>query len=147
MGRPRKNVSPLPPGFEEEQAFDYEQMGENVLGELSRRLRTPALAEGLPGTLLMKLAENYLKYLERKQLNDEGKPENHPVTALEIIDQPGLSVEKKFEIMNDYIGQLEDEWKQASERMVEIVGELQAKENGDSETLSEVPLLVPQESQ
>lgn len=131
MGRPRKHVDPVPPGFEDDFVYDFEEMGENVLKELSRRLRVPELARGLPGTQLLKLAENYMKYLERKHLQDTANPDTHPVSAIEIIDQQGISLEKKHEIMGEYLDQLEREWKEASQRMAELDIELKAKTNGD----------------
>lgn len=122
---------------------DFEKIGEDVLAELGRRLETKAGRETLPGTLLMKLAENYLKYLEKKQAQ-EGDRHEEVLTALEIIDQPGLSIDKKYEILEAYIDELQDELRTVSVRMEEIhnewvalYGERPPRED-DPETVSEL---------
>lgn len=101
---------------------EFEQIGQNVLRELSRRLSIPAAAESLPGTLLMKLAENYLRYLEKKTIEGGGEPLT--LAALEIIDTDGITLERKVEIMQQYLDDLEAEWRAASERMAELHEEL-----------------------
>jgi hypothetical protein len=102
---------------------DFEAIGQGVLEELNRRLGSPELAEQLPGTLLMKVAESYLKYLERKQQFEEAKANIEKIDPLEMIDQPGLTITMRTEILSEYIDDLEGYWRAASDRMAELMKE------------------------
>lgn len=103
---------------------DFDEIGQGVLEELNRRLGSPELAQDLPGSLLMKVAESYLKYLERKQTFEEAKAEQEKLDPLEIIDQPGLGVTKRVEILGQYLEEIEIEWQKASTRMEELLKEV-----------------------
>lgn len=112
-----------------ETPIDFEGIGQGVLEELNRRLGSPALAQDLPGTLLMKVAESYLKYLERKQAYEESKQEAEKLDPLDVIDQPGLGAERRVVILGQYLEELEDFWQRASKRMEELLKEV--VENGE----------------
>lgn len=113
----------------ESESIDFEGIGQGVLEELNRRLGSPALAQDLPGTLLMKVAESYLKYLERKQAYEESKQEAEKLDPLDVIDQPGLGAERRVVILGQYLEELEDFWQRASKRMEELLKEV--VENGE----------------
>lgn len=104
---------------------EFEKLGELVMDELERRLKDKNDAKGLPGTLLMRLAEQYIKYLEKKDAQEAAMQEllAITVTPLQMIDQEGLSVERKLEILYAYLKQIETEWVAASARLVELRGE------------------------
>lgn len=108
----------------ESESIDFEGIGQGVLEELNRRLGSPALAQDLPGTLLMKVAESYLKYLERKQAFEESKQEAEKLDPLDVIDQPGLGAERRVVILGQYLEELEDFWQRASKRMEELLKEV-----------------------
>lgn len=102
----------------------WNRIGASVLSELERRLGDDDSAADLPGTLLMRLAEQYLKYLDKKaQEQDE---ELHYMTAMEAIDQPGLPAESKVTILTDYITKLEADLVLAQDRLKEVTDDLQA---------------------
>lgn len=124
----------------ESESIDFEGIGQGVLEELSRRLGTPELAQDLPGTLLMKVAESYLKYLEKKQAFEESKQEAVKLDPLDVIDQPGLGVERRVVILGQYLEELEDTWTRASSRMEELLKEV--VENG-STVVQDVQEVVP----
>lgn len=104
---------------------DFDAIGQGVLEELNRRLGSPELAQDLPGTLLMKVAESYLKYLERKQAFEEAKANIEKLDPLEMIDQPGLSLDMRIEILSEWIEEVENYWQAASARMEQLVKEAQ----------------------
>lgn len=97
----------------------WEQIGGQVLGELDRRLRSGE-AKDLPGTLLMRLAEQYLKWLD-KQAEKAAQEESEYLTPLEAIDQEGLPVERKIEILQVYMDQLVADHKLAEEKLKELI--------------------------
>jgi hypothetical protein len=88
------------------------------MAELERRLESHEEAKDLPGTLLMRLVEQYLRYLDKKAKEEE--EELHYLTPLEAIDQPGLPVENKIEILTEYLKKLEEDKTQAQERLNEL---------------------------
>jgi hypothetical protein len=96
----------------------WEKIGKSVLAELERRLGDEADARDLPGTLLMRLAEAYLKYLDKQA--QEQEEELHYMTALEAIDQEGLPLESKVEILTDYLAKLDEDRRIAIERLEEL---------------------------
>lgn len=110
---------------------DFDAIGQGVLEELNRRLGNPELAQDLPGTLLMKVAESYLKYLERRQQFEEAKANIDKIDPLDMIDQEGLTVDMRIEILGEYIGDLEDYWGRASERMEQLMKEAEERANAD----------------
>lgn len=125
----------------ESDSIDFEGIGQGVLEELNRRLGTPELAQDLPGTLLMKVAESYLKYLERKQAFEESKQEAEDIDPLDVIDQPGLGPERKVVILGQYLEELEDYWQRASARMEELLKEVVER----GEVVQDVQDVVPGE--
>jgi uncharacterized protein (DUF2267 family) len=98
----------------------WEKIGGKVLRELDRRLDTDEAGE-LAGTLLMRLAEQYLKYLEKQAAQEE--EEQHFMTAMEAIDQEGIPIASKIEILTDYIDKLESDHKGATDRLAELLKE------------------------
>lgn len=99
----------------------WNDIGGKVLAELERRLGSEADARELPGTLLMRLAEKYLQYLDKLQREEED--EKQYMTALEAIDQEGLPLGNKIEILRDYIDKLEEDHTIALERLGELLKE------------------------
>lgn len=119
---------------------EFEQIGQGVLEELNNRLGNADRAGDLPGTLLMKIAESYLKYLERKQQIEEAKLNQEKLDPLEMIDLEGLDLDARIEILAEWIEECEKDWTNASARMAEL---LAMKEDDDeAEVLPEVPSLA-----
>lgn len=100
----------------------WNRIGGQVLAELERRLGHDADAADLPGTLLMRLAEQYLKYLDKRAQEEE--EEQHYMTAMEAIDQEGLPPDAKVQILTDYIAKLEEDLTVATNRLTELQGEV-----------------------
>lgn len=108
----------------------WNRIGGKVLGELERRLGHDADAADLPGTLLMRLAEQYLKYLDK--MAQEKDEEQHYMTAMEAIDQEGLPIESKVAILTDYLAKLDEDRETASKRLEELLLEqLEAIKEGN----------------
>lgn len=105
------------PIFDSADAY-WERVGHKVLGEVERRLDMGE-GDGLPGTLLMRLAEQYLKYLERKAKEAESEEAEY-LTPLEAIDQEGLPLETKIEILTTYMQQLQDDHEKATAKLAEL---------------------------
>jgi hypothetical protein len=103
---------------------DFDAIGQGVLEELNRRLGSPELAADLPGSLLMKVAESYLKYLEKKQAYLESQGETVKVNPMEMINQPGLTLARRVVILSEYLWELETIWREASTLMVALMKEV-----------------------
>lgn len=110
--------------------------------ELNRRLATPQLAEDLPGTLLMKVAMDYVRYLAERNAIEQAKLNQEKVDPLEMIDQPGLNLSMRVEILAEYLEEVEDYWTRASARMAELLEEVG---DGEGEVVQDVPDMVPGE--
>lgn len=101
----------------------YENMGEAVLDELDRRLSNPEEARDLPGTLLMNLAKDYLKYKQEKLALERAKLEEKKLDPLSMIDQPGLGKDRRIAILAEFLADVEDVWRRASTRMEELLSD------------------------
>lgn len=111
--------------------------------ELHRRLGNPQLAQDLPGTLLMKVASDYVKHLEKRNEIEQAKLEQEHEDPLVVVAQPGLPWEMRFEIINDYTDELETQWRAASVIMVELLAEydeIKKKEEGGGDD----PVVLPE---
>lgn len=119
-----------------QQEVDFDQIGERVMVELNRRLGSPELAQDLPGTLLMKVAMDYVKYLEQRNAIEQAKLDAEKVDPIEMVNQPGLPLEMRWEIIDAYLDEVEDYWRRASvireelekevrERYAEVLPEVQ----------------------
>lgn len=106
------------PEFTSADAY-WDQIGPKILGVVEDRIDNGE-TDKLPGTLLMRLAEQYLKYLEKKAAEAEGEEDEY-LTPLQAIDQEGLPHEAKLEILQGYITQLEADHTAATERMKELL--------------------------
>lgn len=126
------------------EAPDFDAIGQGVLEELNRRLGSPELAQDLPGTLLMKVAESYLKYLERKQQFEEAKANIEKLDPLEMIDQEGLTLDMRIQILGEWLEEVESYWQAASTRMAELVTLKEAEDGSDTDVLQGVPDVVPE---
>lgn len=126
------------------EAPDFDAIGQGVLEELNRRLGSPELAQDLPGTLLMKVAESYLKYLERKQQFEEAKANIEKLDPLEMIDQEGLTLDMRIQILGEWLEEVESYWQAASTRMAELVTLKEAEDGSDPDVLQGVPDVVPE---
>jgi hypothetical protein len=115
-GRPRNELT-------------LDDIGEKVIAELQRRLNSPRDAAEIPGTQLMQIAQRYLAYLESTLQADEDEREK--LTPLEAIDKPGLALEVRYQIMQDYLQELEAEWQTAFARFNEIKAELGLEDEDD----------------
>lgn len=110
--------------------------------ELNRRLATPSLAEDLPGTLLMKVAMDYVKHLEERNKIEEAKLNQEQLDPLEMIDQPGLSHAMRIEILAEWLEEVEGYWRTASVRMEEILKEVE--DESDAAVLQELQDMAPE---
>lgn len=117
----------------------FEQIGGLVMNELHRRLGAPELAQDLPGTLLMKVAGDYIKHIERRNEIEQAKLEQEHVNPLEIVDQEGLPLEMRFEILTEYLDEVESAWRHASARMEDLLKEVNAN---DPDVVQDVPDVV-----
>lgn len=88
--------------------------------ELHRRLATPSLAQDLPGTLLMKVAMDYVKHLERRNEIEEAKMNAEKVDPLEMVNQPGLPFDMRWAIIDEYLDEVTDYWQRASQIRIEL---------------------------
>lgn len=111
--------------------LDFDRIGEGVMMELNRRLGAPELAQDLPGTLLMKVAMDYVKHLEKRNEIEQAKLDQEHIDPLEMIDQPGIPLDMRIEILYEYIGELETYWTTSSNRLEELLQE--RNENASSE--------------
>jgi hypothetical protein len=100
---------------------NFDQIGGLVMEELNRRLGSEELAQDLPGTLLMKVAMDYVKHLEARNAIEKAKLEQVRVDPLEMIDQAGLSLEQRIMILSEYLDDIETTWREASQRIVELL--------------------------
>lgn len=96
----------------------WEDIGGKVLTELERRLSEGSSAADLPGTLLMRLAEKYITYMEKLARQEEA--DIPYMTAMDAIDQEGLPIENKIQILQDYISKLESDHTIAINRLAEL---------------------------
>lgn len=109
-GRPRAELS-------------LDDIGEKVLAELNRRLDSASLANEIPGTQLMQIAQRYLAHLEaERKLKEEIVEEKlHP---LEAVDNHGIPLELRYKILWEYLDEIETTWRDVSERVREMRVEL-----------------------
>lgn len=110
--------------------FTFDDMGKLISKELRRRLGNREKAAELPGTLLMRLFESYTKAIEKRNEIEKAKLEQEKLDPLEIVNQEGLPDETKLEILLEYVDELEDQWRRASEIIVELQG---GEENGEDD--------------
>lgn len=96
----------------------WDRLGSKVMRELERRLTDRETASEVPGTLLMGLADRYIKHLERKAAQEETQTEY--MTALEAIDQEGLPDDVKIQILKDYIEKLNEDIVEATTRLSQL---------------------------
>lgn len=96
----------------------WDKLGSKVMRELEHRLTDQELASEVPGTLLMGLADRYIKHLEKKAALEEATTEY--MTALEAIDQEGLPDDVKITILNDYIEKLNEDIAEARSRLEQL---------------------------
>lgn len=111
--------------------------------ELHRRLATPALAQDLPGTLLMKVAMDYVKHLEKRNELEEAKLAQEKLDPLEMIDQPGLPITLRMQVLNEYLTELDEARAAAATRAIALYEEFEASEQ-DDEVVPELQELVPE---
>lgn len=105
---------------EPREEFDFDAIGEGVLRELNRRIQDPKRAADLPGTHLMQLAQMYAKILQKRNEIEEQKVKEK-VDPITVIDQEGLPLALRIEILTSYLDDLEEAWRSASQRMVELM--------------------------
>src|SRR5438067_712307 len=108
--------------------------------ELHNRLGSPEMARELPGTLLMKVAMDYVKHLERRNELLAAKQDQEKIDPLDVIDLPGLDVERRVVILAEYLGDIEEAWQRASKRMEELLEEV-----SNGEVVQDVQEVVPAE--
>jgi len=115
------------------------------MDELNRRLGSPELAQDLPGTLLMKVAMDYVKHLEARNAIERAKLEQVKLDPLEMIDQPGLSLAHRINILHDYIDDVEEAWRAASVRIEALLEEARRDPELNPALVSEVQEVVSSE--
>lgn len=111
--------------------------------ELHRRLATPELAQDLPGTLLMKVAMDYVKHLEKRNEIEEAKLALEKLDPLEMVDQPGLPLVLRMEVLSEYLDELDEARRAAGARAISLYEEFEQSEQND-EVVPEVQELVPE---
>lgn len=114
-------------------------MGQRLLEELDRRLGSAEAAADLPGTLLMKLTQDYVNYLNRKQKAEEELLAQEKVDPLTMVYQPGLSLERRVLLMSEYVEEVEDVWRRGSAILAELLEEV---EHGNGSEMSKLPNVV-----
>lgn len=124
LGRDRGSGEAMSEGRGRPRAtYTLDDIGENVLKELRRRLSTVTDASEIPGTQLVQIAQRYLAHLEaeRKILEEEEREWEHP---LDLIDKDGLTLSSRHKILYEYCGMLKEHWIDCSERLNEMHYEL-----------------------
>ena len=98
--------------------------------EMRRRLGNSEKAADLPGTLLMRLVEQYIKAVEKRNEIEQAKLEQEEIDAMEMIDQPGLPLDYRVEMLEEFLGEIQDVWLAGSARLEELYA-LRDNENED----------------
>jgi hypothetical protein len=88
---------------------DVAALGESVIKELNRRAGDPLLAAELPGTFLIKLSTYFIEKQEREARERAEQTEERMLSAVEIIDHPGLSTERKTELIREQLQRIDAE--------------------------------------
>lgn len=116
-----------------------EDIGENILAELGRRLEDEEAASKLPATGLMTLAQKYVNYLDVKAriLQEQNKKEKE-TPVLDLVETEGLDNDRKIELLDEYISSLENEIKVAKAKRKEL--------DSGSEKVPELPSVVREEA-
>jgi hypothetical protein len=94
---------------EPDKPVDVAALGESVIKELNRRAGDPLLAAELPGTFLIKLSTYFIEKQEREARERQSATEERMLSAVEIIDHPGLSVERKQELIREQLQRIDAE--------------------------------------
>jgi hypothetical protein len=94
---------------EPDKPVDVAALGESVIKELNRRAGDPLLAAELPGTFLIKLSTYFIEKQEREARERQSATEERMLSAVEIIDHPGLSVERKAELIREQLQRIDAE--------------------------------------
>lgn len=94
---------------EDDGPVDIAALGENVIKELNRRAGDPILAAELPGTFLIKLSTYFIEKQEREARERESRVEERVMSAVEIIDHPGIGPERKQELIREQLQRIEAE--------------------------------------
>jgi hypothetical protein len=94
---------------EPDKPVDVAALGESVIKELNRRAGDPLLAAELPGTFLIKLSTYFIEKQEREARERATATEERMLSAVEIIDHPGLSRERKAELIREQLQRIDAE--------------------------------------
>lgn len=88
---------------EDDKPVDIAALGESVIKELHRRAGDPVLAAELPGTFLIKLSTYFIEKQEREARERDQRVEERFLSAVEVIDHPGLSGGRKQELIREHL--------------------------------------------
>lgn len=105
---------------------DIDVLGRALYAELLRRAGDPQTARNLPGTHLMTLFQTYQKHLEKKLEIEQAKLAEEKLDPMEMIDQPGLPLDLRVQILYEYTDELEDTWRKASAKLEELLKEAES---------------------
>src|SRR5207344_3277058 len=101
-----------------------EEIGENVMKELGRRLADPDLAQRIPPSSLMNLATKYVNYLDIKARHKRAdRQAEAEMTVLQQIENPFMDAERRLEIIDGYITAAEAELKEVKARRRQVARE------------------------
>ena len=95
-----------------------ERVGELALFELVRRLNDPKLAEELPGTSLLQLANSYVKIMAEREEETEREDFDNP---LEAIVESGLPADRVVELLEDLMRQQRDAVDETAAKIEELL--------------------------
>lgn len=107
---------------EADKPVDIAALGESVIKELHRRAGDPVLAAELPGTFLIKLSTYFIEKQEREARERESRTEERFLSAVEVIDHPGLSDGRKQELIREHLQRIMAEEELLKLKLEELCG-------------------------
>lgn len=101
-----------------------EEIGQNVMKELGRRLQDPELAQRIPPSSLMSLATKYVNYLDiQARQKRQDRQEEASLSVLQQIENPFMDAERRLQIIDGYIAAAEAELKEVKARRRQVARE------------------------
>lgn len=102
-----------------------EEIGEDIMRELGRRLKDPTLAERLPPGTLMSLATKYIVYLDmRARVARSDRQQEKQADILDLIENREMDASRRLEIIDGYIAQAEEDLRRVKARRREVSKEV-----------------------
>lgn len=100
---------------------DVDALGESIVRELRNRVEDPERAKEIPGTTLMKLSEYFIAKQEREARDRDTRSEERFLSPVEIIDHPGLSVERREELIREQLQRVEVDRELLEAKLEELI--------------------------